>query len=52
MNFGLVTFGQVNFGPVTFGPVNFGQVTDIHTKSDAYEPTVNAHRWAQKWIRK
>ena len=28
--------------------VNFGQVTDIQTESDAYEPTVHTHRWAQK----
>ncbi len=31
--------------------MNFGLVTDIHvihTESDAYEPTVPLHRWAQK----
>ncbi len=28
--------------------VNFGPVTDGQTQSDAYEPTVHKHRWAQK----
>ncbi len=41
MNFGLVTLGPVNFGPVTDGQ------TDRQTESDAQEPTVHTHRWAQ-----
>ncbi len=28
--------------------LTFGQVTDRQTESDAYEPTVHGHRWAQK----
>ena len=38
----------MTFGLVTFGPVNFGPVTDRQTESDAYEPTMNTHSWAQK----
>ena len=29
-------------------PVNFGNVTDRQTESDAYEPTLQYARWAQK----
>ncbi len=28
--------------------MNFVLVRDIHTESDAYEPTMHTHRWAQK----
>ncbi len=28
--------------------MNFGPVTHIQTESNAYEPTVHTHRWAQK----
>ncbi len=32
----------------TFRDMNFFLVTDGGTESDAYEPTVHKHRWAQK----
>ena len=33
---------------MNFDLVNFDLVTDRHTESDAYEPTVHTHRWAKK----
>ncbi len=34
----------------TFRDMNFGKVflVKLQTESDAYEPTVHTHRWAQK----
>ncbi len=32
----------------TFGDMNFFSSPDGRTESDAYEPTVHMHRWAQK----
>ncbi len=36
-------------GTVSKRNMNLCLVTDRHTESNAYEPTVHTHRWAQKF---